>query len=140
MSRRSNAVRRWLVSLPFALLVATTSSAVFAQDVPDDADWTTLLARRVVRVDDGHASRVDDAGIATERAVLDRHTTALSAVSRSTFDRMDKPRRMAPINANDATIRLVLMRYPSVAFTGYDWRLNVVTRDGTPGAPRPLEP
>lgn len=113
MNRRSNAIRRWFV----ALLVATTSTTAASQDVPDDAGWTMLLASHVVRVDEGHASRVDYAGIAGERAALNRYTTALSAVPRSSFDRLDKPRQMAfLINTYNAfTIQLILTRYPNVA-------------------------
>ena len=105
-------IRAWWAML---VLVATSASA-FAQDAPDDAVWTALLAKHVVLVDGGRATRVDYAGFVADRAALDRYTGALSAVPKAAFDRMPKARRMAfLINAYNAfTIQLVLSRYPKL--------------------------
>ena len=106
-------VVRWLA----ALVLAATGTSAVAQDLPDDAAWTALLARHVVLIEGGHASRVDYAGFVADHAALDRYTGALSAVPKVTFDQMSRPRRMAfLINAYNAfTIQLVLTRYPNLA-------------------------
>ncbi len=107
-------VRRPLVALALSLALGLASASSFAQD--SDAAWTALLARHVVLVDDRHASRVDYAGFAADRAALDRYTGALSAVSKNAFDRLSKPQQMAfLINAYNAfTIELILTRYPKL--------------------------
>ena len=110
--------RRPLVTIvlwmALGLATALASATSFAQD--RDAAWTALLARHVVPIDGGHASQVDYAGFAADRAALDRYTGALSAVSKSTFDSLSKPQQMAfLINAYNAfTIELILMRYPKL--------------------------
>ena len=107
--------RHALTVLLFALAGASCLTPARAQDGDaSDAAWTALLGKHVVRVDGGHASRVDYAGFVADRAALDRYTRALSAVPKTAFERMPKPRQMAfLINAYNAfTIQLILTRYP----------------------------
>lgn len=106
------------LSLSLSLMTGLTSASASAQPIDDgDAAWTALLGKHVVRVDGGHASRVDYAGFVADRAALDRYTSALSAIPRSAFDQMTPQRQMAfLINAYNAfTIHLILTRYPDLA-------------------------
>lgn len=72
--------------------------------------WTELLARHVRWSDDGHASAVDYAGMASERAQLQAYLRSLSEVSEADYRRWRAAQRMAfLINAYNAyTVELIL--------------------------------
>lgn len=72
--------------------------------------WTDLLARHVHWSEDGHASAVDYAGLAGDRAALQDYLQALAAVSEVDYRAWPPPRRMAfLINAYNAfTVELIL--------------------------------
>jgi len=110
----ASAATRWTVALAVALFVAAPATA---QEPDGDAAWTALLKRHVQVIDDGHASRVDYAGLANDRAALDAYAGSLSKMTRPGFDQLSKPRQMAfLINAYNAyTIELILTRYPKLA-------------------------
>jgi hypothetical protein len=79
-------------------------------------DWNALLVRHVKIAADGHSSRVDYRGMATDRAALKAYLTSVSTVSESDYKQWPKPQRLAfLINAYNAwTIDLVLSRYPDL--------------------------
>ncbi len=81
------------------------------------AAWTALLKKHVVVLDGGKTTQVRYAGMATDRAALQRYLASLSAVNAATFDAFTKPQQMAfLINAYNAyTVELILTRYPKLA-------------------------
>jgi len=87
-------------------------------DAFDDthAAWTELLQRHVHWQPGGHASGVDYAGFAADRAALQAYLGQLAAVRRPTFDGWTPARRQAfLINAYNAfTVELILDRYPDL--------------------------
>jgi hypothetical protein len=91
-------------------------SAPAADFDPTHAAWTTLLERHVRWIDAGHASRVDYAGLAGDRAALRAYLDTLTAVPRAAFDRYSRSQRLAfLINAYNAfTVEKVLSRYPDL--------------------------
>ncbi|MEF8736004.1 MAG: DUF547 domain-containing protein [Candidatus Accumulibacter necessarius] len=102
-------------SLLVVCLLSLLSSWALAYD-HTHGDWSTLLAQHVRLAADGKASRVDYAGMAADRAALNRYLASLSAVSAQEYAGWPKPQRLAfLINAYNAfTIDLVLSRYPDV--------------------------
>jgi len=80
------------------------------------AAWNALLARHVVEVDGGRASRVRYAGFAAERAALAAYLARLSRVPAADFEGWTRAQRMAfLINAYNAyTVEKVLTRYPDL--------------------------
>ncbi|MDE2307171.1 MAG: DUF547 domain-containing protein [Xanthomonadaceae bacterium] len=116
--------RRLLCALPLLANVA-------AAQVPSSGIWNVLLARHVVVIDGGHASRVDYAGMRRDKALLDTYTRQLSAVTAAQFDAWGKADRMAfLINAYNAfTVEKVLTRWPDLhsikdlgSFLASPWR------------------
>jgi hypothetical protein len=98
------------------LLATAPIGAVSAQFDHSHAAWTALLARHVVVLDGGEASRVRYAGFGEDRAQLKGYLDSLSRVSAAEFDGWPRPERMAfLINAYNAfTVELVLTRYPDL--------------------------
>jgi hypothetical protein len=97
--------------LSCVLLTARADAAAF-----DHSAWDALLKSHVVAISDGHATQVDYAGFARDRAKLKAYLNSLSAVSRSTFDAWPKPDRLAfLINAYNAwTVEYILTKYPDL--------------------------
>ena len=95
------------------LALAATPAAAF--DHAHGA-WGALLERHVVEVDAGKASRVRYEGMARERAALKGYLDALSATTRSEFDRWTRGEQVAfLINAYNAfTVEKILGRYPDI--------------------------
>ncbi len=92
------------------------ASAARAQFDHEHRAWTVLLAKHVVTLDGGRASRVRYAGFAADRAALREYLAALSAVSESEYRGFGREQRMAfLINAYNAQmIEKVLTRYPDI--------------------------
>jgi hypothetical protein len=90
---------------------ATAQAAGF-----DYGPWNGLLQRHVVPVADGHATTVDYAGMARERARLKTYLNALAAVKPAEYRQWTQADRLAfLINAYNAwTVELVLTRYPEL--------------------------
>jgi len=105
--------RTFLASLllSVALLASQAQAAAF-----DHSAWDALLKAHVVSISDGHASQVDYAGFARDRAKLKAYLDAVSAVPRSTFDAWPKPDRLAfLINTYNAwTVEYILTKYPDI--------------------------
>jgi hypothetical protein len=78
--------------------------------------WGALLERHVLVLEGGNASRVRYAGMASERAQLERYLDTLSRVPRAEFDAWPREERMAfLINAYNAfTVEKILLRYPDI--------------------------
>jgi hypothetical protein len=83
----------------------------------EHGEWDALLKAHVVVLDGGRASRLRYAGMAAQRATLERYTDSLSAVPESEFGRWGRAEQMAfLINAYNAfTVKKVLARYPDIA-------------------------
>ena len=79
-------------------------------------DWTQLLRRHVVLLNDGKASQVRYAGMALDRAPLMRYLQSLSLVEQSAFETWPSSQQQAfLINAYNAfTVELILTRYPDL--------------------------
>jgi hypothetical protein len=79
-------------------------------------EWTALLERHVHWQPGGHASVVDYAGFASDRAALGRYLQRLSSVTRAEYDGWSEDKRHAfLINAYNAfTVELILTRYPDL--------------------------
>lgn len=99
----------WLLSA--ALLATQAQAAGF-----DHGSWDALLKQHVVPITDGHATQVDYAGFARDRAKLKAYLSSVGAVPRSTFDAWPKPDRLAfLINAYNAwTVEYILTKYPDI--------------------------
>ncbi len=100
-----------------AAAMALAAAQAFAQ--PFDHShrlWDALLKKHVVVLDGGRASQVDYAGMARERADLQRYLGSLSGVPQSQLEAWSRAEKMAfLINAYNAfTIEKVLMRYPAI--------------------------
>ena len=79
-------------------------------------DWTQLLKRHVVLLNDGKASQVRYAGMALDRAPLKRYLQSLALVEQSAFETWPSSQQQAfLINAYNAfTVELILTRYPDL--------------------------
>jgi hypothetical protein len=97
--------------LGMALLAMQAHAAGF-----DHSAWDGLLKQHVVPISEGHATQVDYAGFARDRAKLKSYLSSVSAVPRSTFDAWPKPDRLAfLINAYNAwTVEYILTKYPNL--------------------------
>lgn len=80
------------------------------------AAFTALLHKHVRVLNNGQASQVRYATLATERAQLKRYLDSLSSVSMAAYNRFSKPQQMAfLINAyNGFTLELILTRWPKL--------------------------
>jgi Protein of unknown function, DUF547 len=74
------------------------------------------MKRTFLASSEGHATQVDYAGFARDRAKLKAYLSSLGAVPRSTFDAWPKPERLAfLINAYNAwTVEYILTKYPDL--------------------------
>jgi hypothetical protein len=80
------------------------------------APWDALLKKHVAWDEQAHASKVDYARLAAERAALDGYLREVSAVSQSEYEGWSKLQKLAfLINAYNAeTVALILSRYPDL--------------------------
>ena len=101
--------------LLFALLLLLSPWAAQALD-PSHAQWSDLLKKHVVLLDGGKASRVDYAGMARDRKLLEGYLKDLSEVTGGEFEAWPRARQMAfLINAYNAfTVEKILTRYPDI--------------------------
>jgi hypothetical protein len=98
-----------------ALAVAPFAPAA-AQFDHAHAAWTALLAKHVVVIDGGKASRVRYAGFAQDRAQLKAYLDSLARVTDAEFDGWSTAQRMSfLVNAYNAfTVEKILTRYPDI--------------------------
>ncbi len=111
---------RALTLLPAALLMLAGPASGWHADVPFDhtyAVWNTLVRQHVRWLPDDVQTRVDYAGLATDRRRLTTALDAMSAVDMAEFERWTRPQRMAfLVNAYNAfTVQLVLTSWPGLA-------------------------
>jgi hypothetical protein len=102
------------------IVVATAFAAapVFSQGFdPTHAAWDALVKKHVVVLPGEHASQVDYAGIARDRAALKAYLDSLSRVPKAEFEGWTKNERKAfLINAYNAfTVEKILTRWPDIA-------------------------
>ena len=99
-----------------AVLLAVMPRAAHAAFDAQHTAFSALLAKHVLRVNDGHASQVRYQGFAQDRSALKVYLDSVSTVPRAEFDGWSAPQRMAfLINAYNAyTIELVLTKYPDL--------------------------
>jgi len=133
-----------LAAVLFAVLAAAGTARAQGGAAPFDhthADWTALLARNVVEIDEGRASRARYAGFARDRAALGAYLARLSRVEPAEFEGWTRAQRMAfLINAYNAfTVEKVLTRYPDLRsirdfgrFVGNPFRDRFFTLIGRP--------
>ena len=78
--------------------------------------WDALLRKHVVLIEDGKASQLRYAGMASERAALKAYLDSLSRVSEDEFGAWPPREQMAfLINAYNAfTVEKILVRYPDI--------------------------
>ena len=114
-----HARRCFLTATAFALLLP--SAATQAQSVDGDFDhtyaaWDALLKKHVRWLADQKQSRVDYAGLATDRAQLQQVLARWSALTPQQFAGFSREQKMAfLINAyNGFTVELILTRYPNL--------------------------
>jgi hypothetical protein len=83
----------------------------------EHAAWDALLKRHVRVLPGQHASQMDYAGMARDRAALKTYLDALSAVPQAEFDGWAKDERKAfLVNAYNAfTVEKILTRWPDIA-------------------------
>jgi hypothetical protein len=98
------------------ILVALACVALPAQAF-DHGAWNALLGQHVVLLPGKHASQLDYAGMARDRAALKAYLQSLSRVPRAEFDGWPKNERKAfLINAYNAfTVEKILTRWPDIA-------------------------
>lgn len=108
--RRSVALFALIALLP----VTGLAHALAGVRPPPWKAWQSLLHRHVQVIDNGHASRVDYAGLLREKSQLDDYVASLSRVTRDRFNAWSRSQQMAfLINAYNAyTVELVLTRWP----------------------------
>jgi hypothetical protein len=107
------------------------------------AAWDALLKQHVRAASDGHASRVDYAGMQGDAAKLNAILDDEQKVTRAEFDGWGKPQQEAfLINAYNAfTIKKILTRYPDIksirdfgTIFGNPWKDKFFTLFGSPAA------
>lgn len=108
---------------------------------PAYAAWDALLKSHVRYIEDGHASRVDYAGMARDHAALKAVLDGFAKVPRAEFDAWSKPQQEAfLINAYNAfTVEKILTRYPDIrsirdfgTIFGNPWKDKFFTLFGEP--------
>lgn len=108
----------WLRRLAVAITFSLGAATAYAQTPQgfDHGAWSQMLQRHVRWISDGHASTVNYQGMATDKDKLQNYLTALSAVSRQTFDGWSREAQLAYlINAYNAfTVQFILTRYPDL--------------------------
>jgi len=97
------------------ILVALACAATPAQAF-DHAAWNALVQRHVTVLPGEHASQVDYAGMARDRAALKGYLDSLSRVPRAEFEAWTQNERKAfLINAYNAfTVEKILTRWPAI--------------------------
>jgi len=98
------------------ILLALACVALPAQAFEHGA-WNALVRKHVVVLPGQHASQVDYAGMARDRAALKGYLDSLSEVPKAEFDAWPKHERKAfLINAYNAfTVEKILTRWPDIA-------------------------
>jgi hypothetical protein len=98
------------------LIVLALALAALPARAFDHSPWDALLNRHVVVLPGAHASQVDYAGFARDRAALKAYLASLSRVARGEFDAWPQDARKAfLINAYNAfTVEKILTRYPDI--------------------------
>lgn len=100
-----------------AVVAAFAAAPAFSQGFdPTHAAWDALLKKHVTVLPGEHASQVDYAGMARDRAALKAYLESLSRVPKAEFDAWSKNERKAfLINAYNAfTVEKILMRWPDI--------------------------
>jgi Protein of unknown function, DUF547 len=97
------------------MLVALAGTAMPAQAF-DHGAWNVLVHKHVVVLPGQHASQIDYAGMARDRAALRGYLDSLSKVPKAEFGGWEKNERKAfLINAYNAfTVEKILTRYPDI--------------------------
>jgi hypothetical protein len=97
------------------ILVALACVALPARAI-DHGPWNALLVKHVVVLPGQHASQVDYAGMAGDRAALKAYLADLSGVPKAEFEGWAKNERKAfLINAYNAfTVEKILTRWPDI--------------------------
>ncbi len=108
-------MRKVWLSLWAALLFPTPMAEATEFDLTHRA-WTELLAKHVMLIDQGRASRIAYADLQADSGRLQTYLAVLSGVSQAEFARWSKDDRLAfLINAYNAfTVQLILTRYPKL--------------------------
>jgi hypothetical protein len=105
------------------------------------AGWDALVKQHVRYVEDGHASRVDYAGLQRDAARLGAVLDDFQKVTRAEFDGWTRPQQEAfLINAYNAfTVKKILTRYPGIksirdfgTIFGNPWKDKFFTLFGAP--------
>jgi hypothetical protein len=98
------------------LILAALAFAALPAQAFEHAPWDALVHEHVVLLPGEHASQVDYAGMARERAALKAYLASLSMVPRAEFDAWPKNERKAfLINAYNAfTVEKILTRWPDI--------------------------
>lgn len=106
-------MKRWLAVILVAWLIPFAQALAFDHS---HTEWTALLKKHVVWIDDGHASQTRYAAFQSSREALKAYLASLSAVSRQEFDTWSKGQQLAfLINAYNAfTVEKILTRYPNL--------------------------
>jgi len=99
------------------LILAALAFAALPAQAFEHGAWNALVRTHVVVLPDKHASQVDYAGMARERAALKGYLDSLSQVPRAEFDAWPRNERKAfLINAYNAfTVEKILTRWPDIA-------------------------
>lgn len=133
--------------MSFKRLIATSLLWVISQSVIGQEQqgqfqhdrWGGLLDRFVHLQEGGRASRVDYAGLKSERQELKTYLSSLAAVTRSEFDGWPIDEQLAfLINSYNAwTVELILTEYPGIDsirdigfLPGAPWRKDIVALFG----------
>lgn len=97
------------------LCLLTLSHNSFAVEM-DHAAWASILSKHVIEIDGGQATQVDYAGIAEDRALLEKYLKQLSAVDRESFAAWSTDEQLAfLINTyNSWTVSFILTKYPEL--------------------------
>ncbi len=126
--------------LAAALAVLALPAAAFDHTY---AAWDALLKQHVRYVENGHASRVDYAGVQRDAAKLAAILDEDQKVTRAEFDGWSKPQQEAfLINAYNAfTVKKILTRYPGIksirdfgTVFGNPWKDKFFTLFGAPAS------
>jgi hypothetical protein len=98
------------------LIVFAAAAAALPVQAFDHGAWNALVQKHVVLLPGKHASQLDYAGMARERAVLKVYLESLSRVPKAEFDGWPKDERKAfLINAYNAfTVEKILTRWPDI--------------------------
>ena len=116
MDARVNAAAHLKPFLVALALWAIPVAIAHAQFDHRHTAWTALLAKHVVLIEGGKASRVDYLRITQERQALKSYLESLARVSEPEFRKWSRNEQLAfLINAYNAhMIELVLTRYPNI--------------------------